>query len=59
MCSDLTRGQSTAQLVHALQGRGLTLFESYVVAIFATSYFCPKNGPRALGDLQQVLDQGP
>ncbi len=57
VCADLSRGQSTAQLVDALQSRRLTLFESYVVAIFAASYFCPQNGQRALSDLQHVLDQ--
>jgi hypothetical protein len=28
------------------------------VAIFATSYLCPQNGPQALGDLEQALTQG-
>jgi hypothetical protein len=57
VCADLSSGQSTAQLVGALQSRRLTLFESYVVAIFAASYFCPQNGQRALSDLQHVLAQ--
>jgi hypothetical protein len=58
VCTDLSRKQATAQVVQALEQRNLTLFEAYVVAIFATEYFCPQNGSLALADLQGALTQG-
>jgi hypothetical protein len=58
VCTDLSRRQAAAQVVRALGQRNLTLFEAYVVAIFATEYFCPQNGDLALADLQRALAQG-
>jgi Protein of unknown function (DUF732) len=57
-CAGLSRKESTDQIGAVLERRGLTLFDSYLVAIFATSYLCPQNGARALGDLQQALTAG-
>ena len=58
-CTDLGHRQPTAQVVQSLEQRHLTLFEAYVVAIFATEYFCPQNASQALADLQRALNQGP
>ncbi len=57
-CADLGRGQTTDEMEQSLGDRHLTLFEEYVVAIFATSYFCPQDEAQALKDLRNALTQG-
>jgi hypothetical protein len=57
-CADLGKKEGTDQVGAALERQQLTPFEAYLVAIFATSYLCPQNGPQALGDLEQALNQG-
>jgi hypothetical protein len=54
-CRDLSRHQSAQQVLLSLQNRGLTPFESYLVAIFATKYFCPQYVLQALADVRQSL----
>ena len=44
-CADLARGQTTDEVSIAARPEP-ELFEAYVVAIFATSYFCPQDGHR-------------
>ena len=41
-----------------LQGRQLTPFESYVVAIFSTEYLCAQEASRGLNDIRRILTTG-
>jgi Glycosyl hydrolases family 43/Protein of unknown function (DUF732) len=55
-CRDLARDES-AQLVQASLGRrGLSAFESDLVAEFSAQYFCPQDSLQAIRDLNEVLD---
>jgi hypothetical protein len=58
-CWDLSGHQSAQQILLALQQRGLTSFESFLVAIFSTKYFCPQYSLQALTDVRQSLINGP
>ena len=57
-CSELNDHRSPRQILVTLRGRGLTPFESYVVAIFATEYLCTQYAPQALQDIRQILNNG-
>ncbi len=54
-CTDLARGRSPREGLRSLRNRGLTPFQSYVVAIFSTEYLCTQYAPQALSDIRQVL----
>ncbi len=54
-CSGLARQDDSTQLVASLKRRGLTAFESYVVAEFAARYLCPKESPQESSDMYQAL----
>lgn len=54
-CRDLGAHDSAGQVISSLAARGLTTFEAYVAAEFATQYFCPQYSAQALADMQQTL----
>ena len=58
-CSDLGRDQSASQTLASLERRHLSAFESYLVAMLSTKYFCPEHVFQALVDVQQALANGP
>jgi hypothetical protein len=57
-CRDLKARDSARQIAQSLSSRGLTPFESYLVAEFATEYFCPQYTAQALTDVRQTLVDG-
>ena len=57
VCTDLNRHDSATQVTQALTARGLTPFESDVLAIFAAEYFCAQAATQALKDTQEALTQ--
>jgi hypothetical protein len=54
-CSELSKQEPAPTIVGSLRVRGLTAFESYVVAIFAATYLCDQFAPQALNDIRQIL----
>lgn len=54
-CTGLAKQEDPSQLVRSLTRRGLTAFESYVVAEFAARYLCPKESPQESSDMYQAL----
>ncbi len=58
-CSELSKNEPAANVLRSLAARGLTPFQSYVVAIFAATYLCQQTAPQGLNDLRRVLAQGP
>jgi hypothetical protein len=58
-CTGLAKQDGPSKLVALLTARGLTDFESYVVAEFAAKYLCPSQVPRDASDMQRALLAGP
>ena len=58
-CRELGQHQNAEAIVASLQNRGLTVFESYLVAMLSTKYFCPQDVPQGLVDIRQALVAGP
>lgn len=54
-CGELARHRTARQIEASLERRGLSLFESDLVAEFAAEYFCPQNSLQAVHDLEQAL----
>lgn len=57
VCAGLARQESIPTILHTLQSRQLTDFESYVVSEFAARYLCPSELPQGISDMQQFLLQ--
>ena len=57
-CRDLADYQDADQVIASLTSSHLSPFESDVVAITATEYFCPQDSLQALKDLRDDLNQG-
>jgi hypothetical protein len=57
-CSELGRNEHAPTILASLRNRGLTPFESYVVAVFATEYLCTQFAPQGLHDIRQILTNG-
>jgi hypothetical protein len=55
-CSALGRGQRPGNILQSLRRRGLTPFQSYVVAIFSTEYLCTQYAREALDDIRRILN---
>ena len=58
-CLGLSQHKRAAQVVAMLTRHDLTVFESYVVAEFASEYLCTNQLSRALTDIQEALLNGP
>jgi len=58
-CLDLGKHQDAQQILQSLQARRLSVYEAYLVAVFATKYFCPQDVPQALTDVQHSMLDGP
>jgi hypothetical protein len=58
-CLGLSKRHDAAQIVSSLTARGLTAFESYVVAEFAAEYLCTNQLAHALTDIRRALMNGP
>lgn len=56
-CRDLARRRGPGVEL-ALQGRGLTEFQSYLVEIYSAKYFCPQNEQLAVANLGSGLLAG-
>jgi hypothetical protein len=54
-CHALVTGRAADQIVKSLEGGGLTNFESDLLAILATRYFCPNQALRATADAQAEM----
>jgi glycosyl hydrolase family 43 len=57
-CAGLAKQDGPSKLVASLNGRGLTDFESYIVAEFGAQYLCPSQVPREASDMQRALLAG-
>jgi hypothetical protein len=57
VCRDLAHQQNADQVIGSLRSRQLTQFETDLVAIAATEYFCAQDSRQALKDLQDTLNQ--
>jgi hypothetical protein len=57
-CAELGKQDGPSRLLALLTRRGLTDFESYVVAEFAAQYLCPSEVSRDASDMQQALLAG-
>ena len=54
-CRDLGHHEDAKQMLRSFQKGGLTAFESYLVAIFSTRYFCSQYVTQAVVDVRQSL----
>ena len=57
-CRDLGRHDDVKAVLRSLRHEDLEAFEAYLVAIFATKYFCPDYVSQALTDVRQSLVNG-
>ncbi|MGA2836473.1 MAG: family 43 glycosylhydrolase [Acidimicrobiales bacterium] len=59
VCRALGNRESSGQILGSTKRKGLTAYEAYVLAIFATKYLCPQYAAQALVDVRQGLMEGP
>ena len=57
-CDDLAQHETALQIEQSLNRQELDPFESYLVAEFASQYFCPQDALQAVRDLRQGLGLG-